>query len=283
MVDTLTIGTRSFEVDLKSFRDAVKGKVKLFPCLDMHHQSDLYNEPKREVYAGVFANFYAQGADSIVIFNPSCCDTDVYQATIKEQVSKFDFQHRCYDSENTAYPLLQNIKTLEEADKTFVIERRGGYPWNNGYANNNMTKQLPLELSNNGNEHILKLYAGDIICKRDVKELTLSVLLYNIRPIDKLAAELNGVKLNGECRGGIKDKRIVPFGKEFVSGFYEDILPERAEIFTEFCFDLTPSMLHTGDNYISLSLKRAVSNYQYCSRVEVEKIELSVKYNSENA
>ena len=69
LVDMLTLGSRSFEVDIEGYRKALGPKVKLYPCLDDHHTSDAYQFPPIEVFRGVTSSWWRQGADGIEIFN----------------------------------------------------------------------------------------------------------------------------------------------------------------------------------------------------------------------
>jgi hypothetical protein len=57
LVDIFALGNRSLEADLPGFRRITEGThIKLYPCHDVHHASDGYEQPIIEVHRGVFAN-----------------------------------------------------------------------------------------------------------------------------------------------------------------------------------------------------------------------------------
>ena len=70
LVDLMVIGCRSFDVDIAAFRRITAGTpIKLYPAIDDHHSSDGYMWPPIEVFRGVFANWFHQGADGVQTFN----------------------------------------------------------------------------------------------------------------------------------------------------------------------------------------------------------------------
>ena len=70
LVDVLALGIRSFDVDIAAFRRITAGThVKLYPSVDDHHASDGYATPPIDIYRGVAANWWRQGADGIQTFN----------------------------------------------------------------------------------------------------------------------------------------------------------------------------------------------------------------------
>ena len=63
LVDIFTLGSRSMDVDLASFRRITAGRnIKLQPCFDDHHTTDGYRCVPIEVLRGVFANWWQQAA-----------------------------------------------------------------------------------------------------------------------------------------------------------------------------------------------------------------------------
>ena len=61
---------RSFDVDIAAFRRVTAGThVKLYPSIDDHHASDGYATAPLEIYRGVAANWWQQGADGVQTFN----------------------------------------------------------------------------------------------------------------------------------------------------------------------------------------------------------------------
>ena len=69
LVDVLTLGSRSMDVDVEGVRAAVGNDVQLQPCFDDHHATDGYRYGPIEFLRGVFANHLQRGANSVVTFN----------------------------------------------------------------------------------------------------------------------------------------------------------------------------------------------------------------------
>ena len=70
LVDIFVLGCRSSDVDIEDFRRiTVETDIKLYPSWDEHHASDGYHEAPIEVWRGVFANWWMQGADGVHTFN----------------------------------------------------------------------------------------------------------------------------------------------------------------------------------------------------------------------
>lgn len=77
---------------------------------------------------------------------------------------------------------------LLKQDKTYVIDRRGGYPWGIGYGNHNADRQLPLEVKGEG---MARLYVGEDISK--CKSATLYLLFEELKEYPEIY--FNGKKL----------------------------------------------------------------------------------------
>ena len=138
LVDILTLGSRSIEVDVEGFRSLVGDRnIKLQPCCDDHHAPDGYRCPSIEVYRGTFSNWLRQGADSVITFNWANADPELCEEMGGEVATPAQLQ---------AYREVGSLDTMRRKDKTFVVERRGGYPWAEGYFNHNADAPLPLSV-----------------------------------------------------------------------------------------------------------------------------------------
>ena len=63
LVDVLTLGCRTMEVDLADFRRlADETGIKLYPCTDFVHKPDGYDPGVAAVGRGIYANWWQQGA-----------------------------------------------------------------------------------------------------------------------------------------------------------------------------------------------------------------------------
>ncbi|MBI83840.1 MAG: hypothetical protein CMJ81_11630 [Planctomycetaceae bacterium] len=180
LVDVLALGVRSFDVDLLAFRRLIEGThVKLYPCVDDHHASDGYATPPIEIYRGVAANWWQQGADGINTFNFNHAPDFPYGGV--------------WETHLAAYRQIGSPETLRHKNKIFVVQRRGGghgpsvIPnpedwttprWN--YFNTNMFAPLPAPLANDGRGDTLLMIsvADDVSAESDhLKNISLRLLL----------------------------------------------------------------------------------------------------------
>jgi hypothetical protein len=82
---------------------------------------------------------------------------------------------------------------MAEKDKAFAVERRGGYPWSDGYVNRNDDAALPAPLSGNERELELPLRIGDRPAGGG--RLTVRCILFGASKGDEFEIRLNGVRL----------------------------------------------------------------------------------------
>ena len=180
LVDVLALGIRSFDVDIAAFRRIAAGThVKLYPCVDDHHASDGYATPPIDIYRGVAANWWQQGADGIQTFNFNHAP---------------DFPYRgVWETHLQAYREIGSPGTLHRKNKRFVVQRRGGghgptvipnpQDWTTPrwmYFNTNMLAPLPAPLANDGKADTLLTIAvaDDVTSGREhLEEIALRVLL----------------------------------------------------------------------------------------------------------
>ena len=180
LVDVLALGIRSFDVDIAAFRSITAGThVKLYPSVDDHHASDGYATPPIDIYRGVAANWWRQGADGIQTFNFNHAP---------------DFPFRgVWDTHLKAYRELGSPGTLHRKNKRFVVQRRGGghgptvipnpQDWTTPrwmYFNTNMLAPLPAPLANDGKaDTLLTVAVADNVGadREQVERLRLRLLL----------------------------------------------------------------------------------------------------------
>lgn len=276
IVDALTLGSRSFCVDIEDFRRITKGRVKLYPCFDQHHTMDAYALPSMEVYRGVFSNHWLRGADGVKLFNWALFNADECQRALGGPC-KFNWM---LDESQRAFDLIGDIDNTLSGDKTYVIERKGGYPWEEGFANNNNTKPLPAKLNNRGEETRIPFYACDpIAARRDsVESLKLALVFYGLRDTDAARVCINGARLiEAERCMAWRDDEINAPDREYVSGYNIPALEDKTDRpLARLCFEVDPGVMARGENFLSVALKRA--DYPHCDMVSLEKAELTVTY-----
>ncbi len=127
------------DVDVAGYRRLVAGRnIQLQPCFHDHHATDGYRFPPIELFRGVFGNWWQQGADSVATFNWSNAPPQRCRKVGAEPGPL---------SQQEAYHEVGSPQTLRRKDKIFAVERRGGYPWAEGFFNRNDTAPLPARLS----------------------------------------------------------------------------------------------------------------------------------------
>jgi hypothetical protein len=168
LVDIFTLGTRSINVDIDAYRRITAGhNIKLQPCWDDYHSADAYKSPTHETLRGIFANWWQEGADGIMIFN--------------WVANKFFTDYAKYDQDRLLSMVREsgNQEIMLRKDKNFVIERRGGYPWGEGFIGLNNDSPLPVTLANDGRPAKIKMKISDNLRANsdNIQQVTLSTII----------------------------------------------------------------------------------------------------------
>jgi hypothetical protein len=170
LVDVLTLGSRTMDVDVEGIRAAVGADIQLQPCFDDHHATDGYRYAPIEYVRGVFANHFQRGANSVVTFNWSMATPDLAK-TVGGEIAPLTHQ--------IAFKEIGDPNTLAGKDKAFAVERRGGYPWADGFFNRNDSAPLPLKLDHTAK---LTLHVSDVPSAKT--KLTLRCILFEASETD---------------------------------------------------------------------------------------------------
>ena len=192
LVDVLTLGSRSMDVDVEGIRAAVGNEVQLQPCFDDHHATDGYRYGSIEFLRGVFANHFQRGANSVVTFNwsigpPEVCDSVGLNAGPS--------------AHQVAYHEVGNPKTLAGKDKFFAVERRGGHPWAEGFFNRNDTAPLPHQFNDDRRAAKFTLHVSDAPPADNAKcSLTLRCIFSQVAEDDAFEFGFNGTSLSVTTR-----------------------------------------------------------------------------------
>ena len=284
LVDVLSLGIRNFDVDIGAYRRLTAGThIQIYPCVDDHHASDGYATPPIEIYRGVAANWWQQGADGIQTFNFNHAPDFPYRRVWKTHLQ--------------AYREIGNPETLRHKNKVFTVGRRGGghgptvipnaEDWTTPrhmYSNTNMLAPLPANLPGDGKaDRMLTIaLADDVGRDRDhVDRISLRVLLSDPNA-DSLPAEkrLDGtvVATIGHPEGGLKN---IPPAKGV-----EDSLEARVNniplkpptvdgswiVFS----DLSPELFAVGNNLVGLRYTGPTRRAD--KEIFIEKLEVHVSY-----
>ncbi len=271
VVDLFTLGSRSMEIDLAAFRRIVAGRdVKLQPCFDDHHTTDGYRYPPIEVFRGVFANWWQQGADSVATFNWSNAPPEL-AARLGGEVGPL--------SQRVAYHEVGTPETLRLKDKTFPVERRGGYPWAEGFFNRNDTAPLPMPVERGGTAASVRIRVGDDVqgAAERLRAVVLRIVLFGAADDEQVETRLNGHPLTLTVRDPAwKDPQIFsprPQPASGGNGIYR-VNPRQRLLRLEFAVD--PKHCRRGENQLDVVVKKA----EDCkpSKIAVEKVEIDVRY-----
>jgi hypothetical protein len=272
LVDIFTLGSRTMDIDLPAYRRIVAGhNIKLQPCLDDHHATDAYQYPSIEFFRGVFGNWWDLGADSVMTFNWSNAPAEDCR-----RIGALPGP----ESQRQAYHEIGAPETLAGRDKTFAVERRGGYPWAEGYFNRNDTAPLPAILANNGAAMMLPVRCCDPVDARadQVKDVRLRVILFGARDGDEFAAEFNGEPLQLlERDADWKDAQVFSPAPQPPSGgadFWQ-VNPDQRLLRLDFA--VPPTLCHHGGNRAGVSITHRIP-YLVDPQIVLEKLELHVRY-----
>lgn len=293
LVDILTLGSRSMDVDVEAFRRVTTGRhVKLQPCFDDHHTTDAYRFAPIEFLRGVFGNWWQQGADSVVTFNWSNAPPAVANK-IGARPGPLSHQQ--------AYVELGSPETLRFKNKFFAVERRGGYPWSEGYFNRNDTSPLPVRLSNGGRPARFILRIGDPVRTNAVrvKQVVLRTVLFGqtgFRPPaqgeeagrlipdeDEFEVRMNGAVLPVSTRDKEwKDPQIFSPWPQPISGGRGDYSNNPKQKLLRLDYSVDPALCQLGENQIEVRVRKRAP-YRPGQDIDLEKVELHVEYLQSNA
>jgi hypothetical protein len=267
LVDILTLGSRTMYVDVEDFRRIVRGTgIRLTPCLDDHHATDGYRYPPIEFFRGVFTNWWEQGADAVTTFNWAVAPPGLARG-VGGMVSP--------DSQGMAYQEAGAIETMQGKNKLFAVERRGGYPWAEGYFNRNDDARLPAKLANDGRPFRAALRVFERAA--GTRATTLRLVLFQLGPEDRLEVLCNGRALTGGEWEDWKDPQIFSPKPQPASGGSGEYKPDAAQRLRRVQFRLSPEALLFGANEVAVRVAKRGS-YLPGQDVQLEKVEIFVEY-----
>ena len=210
LVDCLTLGSRSFDVKLEEFR-AIAPSLELYGCYDPHHTVDGYTFPELPVLRGVWYSFLQRGADAVEYFNwtgegkKELVDhyLDLYPAD--RALNGFvDYSHDDFTGIN-------DREFLANQDKTYVIDRKGGYPWGVGYANLNADRPLPVRIEREGE---VFLYVAEEITQE--KHVVLHLLFEELSALPQIFVNGRPVMCTAKAH---RDRQVTAEAEAPVSGY----------------------------------------------------------------
>jgi len=272
LVDIFTLGSRSVDVDVAAFRRITAGRdIKLQPCFDDHHTTDGYRYAPIEVLRGVFANWWRQGADSVATFNWSNAPPESCRAV---GALPGPLSHR------QAYREVGSLATMELKDKIFLVERRGGYPWAEGFFNRNDTAPLPLTMVHGGAPAALPVRISDDLTRggSSLKQAFVRVVLFGACEDESVKVTLNGAALPLLARDPHwKDPQIFSPAPQPDSGGPGDYKINPRQQLLRLDFAVKPGQCRVGENSVAVQLARRPDPSRE-AKVALEKLEFHVRY-----
>lgn len=269
LVDILTLGSRSMDADVEGIRAVLGRDVHLQPCVDDHHATDGYRYGSIEYLRGVFANHYQRGANSVVTFNWSIGPPEVCRAMGSDLGPP---------SHQAAYHEAGDPKSMAGKDKFFAVERRGGYPWADGFLNRNDTAPLPQPLAPDGRAATFTLHVSDAPPSGNVNAtLTLRAILFQAAATDEFELRFNGSPLAVATRDPEwKDAQIFSPQRQPNSGrkVHYELEPSQRLLRLEGPVPNTAWRLGRNEVEIRCSNRAPLAN----SPAQLEKLELHLRY-----
>jgi hypothetical protein len=275
LLDIMVLGSRTTTVDLASYRTLTAGTgIRLCPTFDRHHTTDGYYDAPIEYLRGVYANWWRQGADSVATFNWPCASAEAHaKLGLPDWVNPGQY--------TTAILEVGSHDTLRGKDMVFTVERRGGYPWSDGYHNRNDDRPLPCPLANHGAPTVLPLYVFEDLAATtaSIRGITLRLVLWSAFLTDEIEVRLNGQALRCTARDPeCKDGQIYSDKPQLTAGARNGYVVNPNQKLLRLDYDAAPTLFRAGANDVAVRvLKRGP---HLCggrgTLIEIEKLEVWV-------
>ena len=291
LVDIFVIGSRTLTVDVAGFRSIAAGTpIRIAATHDAHHSTDAYCSPSLEVFLGAFSNFWAQGADFVTVFNWPTAPEEHYTRL----GSNGDVMSGTYGQHTEAMFLVGEPNAMVGRDATYVVERRGGFPWTDEgcFYCCNHDRPLPAELPNHGQAVHLPLHIWrEVQDIRDVQadavaEARLRVILWAADPGDRIQVWLGGTRLRELARDAtVKDPQIYGGGPQPSAGSIPSYVEDPDQRLLQVTFELPARDLIAGENRISIAAgeRAPYRPAMYGNGIVVEKVEADIRYHRDTA
>jgi hypothetical protein len=264
LVDMLTLGSRSMDVDVEGYRKATAvAGIKLMPCFDDHHATDGYRGGSIEFLRGVFSSWWQQGADSVTTFNWGVAPPE-WAAKVGDTAAP--------PTHGLAYLEVGSPEMMRGRSKLFAVERRGGYPWAEGFFNRNDTAALPQVLTNDGRVSRFTIRAANDLHGAD----TLRLVLFRAETGDRFEVKLNDAVLpEGRRDPAWKDPQIFSPNPQPASGGSGEYKIDPHQKLLLLVYPIDPALLHAGANTVGVRVKQR-GVYPAASNIQIEKIEIAI-------
>ena len=233
------------------------------------HASDAYQWQSIEFLRGVFSNWWQQGADSVVTWNWSNATPETCR-TAAAAVPGPDAHMRGFEQ-------LGSLDSMRHQDKIFAVDRRGAFPWAEGYFSRNQDALLPLKLTRQAKSVRVPIRVQEPVAasRGAVKAVKLRVIVFGAEPEDGFEVRFNERSVDLRQRDPKwKDSQIFSPKPQPNSGgaARHKVDPDQKLLRLDYALD--PGRLRPGINTVELSLAKARGD----ARIQLEKLEIHVDY-----
>jgi hypothetical protein len=169
---------------------------------------------------------------------------------------------------------------MQFKDKVFAVERRGGYPWAEGYFNRNDDALLPAQLPRGGQAAEFRLRVSDDLpaCTGRVKGVLLRTVWFGASDDEAVEATLNGRPLPLSARDpNWKDPQIFSPRPQPASGGTGQYKVNPRQRLLRLDFSIDPRVCRQGQNLVHLRLT-GQSSQSSGNGIALEKLEVQVQY-----
>ncbi len=180
--------------------------------------------------------------------------------------------------------LIGSPETIANRNATYVIERRGGFPWSDEscFYCCNHDRPLPAELPNHAQPIHLPLYIWKEVQAAQITSSQLRIVLWAADPEDQISVWMGSTLLRELDRDlSVKDSQIYGGNPQLPAGsvpayYIED--PDQQLL--QVTFDLPAANLITGENRVSIATgtRAPYRPSMYGTRIVVEKVEVDLFY-----
>jgi hypothetical protein len=164
-------------------------------------------------------------------------------------------------------------------DKIFAVERRGTFPWADGYFCRTQDALLPVVLGNEGGPVDVPIKVFEELAGKTAVDVKLRVIVFRATATDRLDVILNGQALAlVECDEAWTDPQIFSPEPQPPKGFFATIEADTAnQKLARFTYSVDPSQVRFGENIVTVSIGER-GPYLPGVDLQLEKVEVHVGY-----
>jgi hypothetical protein len=178
-----------------------------------------------------------------------------------------------------AYREIGSLQTLAGQDKTFVVERRGGYPWAEGYFNRNDDAPLPLPLVRGSACAALRVRISDDLARNAprLKQLVIRAVLCGAADDEQVEITCNGAGTALLVRDPAwKDPQIFSPRPQPASGGPGEYPVDPAQRLLRLDFTVDPAPCRQGENLVGIRLGNG-TQASPADQIALEKLEVHLQ------